>query len=445
MEEEEKISTKINFGSKSFKKYFANTSWLLAIKIIKLIISFVVNIYIIRYLGPNEFGLLSYAISFVGLFAAFSSLGLDNILVRELVRAPEKKDYLLGSAFLLKFSGSFLSLAVIGIVLLIISETSFNVILIFIVSASTIFQTLNVIDFYFQSKVEVKFSAYAQFFGLVLSSSIKIALILLSAPLLYFAIITSLEFAFISIGFVAAYHKRGERIIKWRFNKKIALNMLNDSWPLILSGLMVAVYMKIDQVLIKKMLGDVEVGYYAAAVRISEAWYFIPTAICTSLFPAIINAKNNNALYISRFQKLYDILVWLSIAIAVPLTLFSGVFIHFLLGSQYAPSATVLTIYIWAGIPVFLGVASGQFLVNENFTKIAFYRTFAGMFINVILNLVLIPVWGINGSAWATLISYSIATFSIGFSKRSRTQFKLMLRSVLLINLPKIIIQRLKF
>ena len=196
--------------------------------------------------------------------------------------------------------------------------------------------------------------------------------------------------------------------------------------------------MKIDQVMIKNILSDTEVGYYAAAVRISESWYFIPMAICTSLFPSIINAKKiNSILYMNRMQKLYDILTWFAVAVAVPITLFSTFIVGILFGQEYISSAPVLTIYIWAGLPVSLGVASSQFLVNENLTKISFSRTLIGMIVNVILNFIFIPIYGIIGSALATLISYSLATFSIGFSKKTFGQLKLMMNSILFITLFK--------
>lgn len=446
MDEPENINTKINFSSETFKKYFTNTSWLFIEKVLKLIISFFVNIYIIRYLGPKDFGILSYAVSFVGLFAAIATLGLDNILVRELVRFPDEKENLLGSAFSLKLLGAVLSILFISITLLIISETKFDVLLIYIISASTIFQTFNVIDLFFQAKVEIKYSAYAQFYALIFSSLIKILLIIAGASLVYFAVITSVEYLLIGMGLIVTYKKRGHKLSRWKFNTNTAIGMLKDSWPLILSGLVIAVYMKIDQVLIKKMLSDSEVGYYAAAVRISEAWYFVPLAICTSLFPAIINAKKvNEIIYFNRLQKLYDILTWLSLIIAVPFTLFSGYIIKVLLGPEYFPSAAVLTIYIWAGIPVFLGVASSQYLINENLTKISFYRTLTGMIINVILNLIFIPLWGIIGSAFATLISYTIATFSIGLSRKTYKQLGMMLKSVFLITFFKYAVNKWQY
>ncbi len=440
MQNNNEINTKINFGSDAIKKYFKNTSWLFAEKVFKLVLSFVVNIYIIRYLGPTEFGILSYALSFVGLFAAISTLGLDSIIVRELVSEPDKRDSILGSTFFLKLIGALLSIILISITLFAISENSLNSLIILIISVSTVFQTINVVDFYFQAKVQVKYSAVVQFIALIISSIIKIILIIVKAPLLYFAIILSLESLFIGIGFLFAYKGRGLKLFNWKFSKTVAINLLKDSWPLILSGLVIAVYVKIDQVIIKNMLSDKDVGYYAAAVRISEAWYFIPTAICASLFPSIINARKiSNVLFISRLQKLYDILTWLAYAIAIPITIFSTSIITLLFGNEFLTSASVLTIYIWAGVPVSLGVASSQYLISENFTRISFYRTLLGMIINVILNLILIPIYGIIGSAFATLISYSIATFSIGFSGKTFLQLKMIFKSILLLTLIKYI------
>ncbi len=441
MKEEDEISTKINFGSQSFKKYFRNTSWLFTEKILKLIIGFLINIYIIRYLGPSQFGLLSYAISFVGLFAAFATLGLDNITVRELVISPNKKDEILGSTFFLKIFGAILSILLIWITTILISETSYNKLLILIIAFSTIFQSFNVIDLYFQSKVLSRFSVYVQVSTLIISSTLKFLLVIFNFPLLYFAIVTLVETFLIAAGFNIVYRINHQLILKWHFVNLRAKQLLKDSWPLILSGLVIAIYVKIDQVIIKNMMTDKDVGYYAAAVRIAEAWYFIPTAISTSVFPAIINAKKvSEKLYLSRLQKLYDILAWVAICISIPITIFSKDIIKFLLGPDFIQSASVLTIYIWAGVAVFLGVASSQYLINENLTKISFLRTFIGMVFNVILNLILIPKMGIIGSALATLISYSLATFTIGLTKKTFHQSVMMVKSILFLNLFKLIL-----
>jgi O-antigen/teichoic acid export membrane protein len=436
LEKPDKIETKINFKSESFKKYFKNTSWLFTEKIFRLLISFIVTILVIRYLGPEEFGLLSYAISFYGLFAALSILGLETISIRELVRNPGARDSLLGTVFILRLIGGGGTLVLIALTLLISNEDYFTSLLILILSTSVIFQSFNVIDYYFRAEVKAKYSVYVQLSSVLITSAIKIVLIIIKAPLIYFAVVFSVEFVVAAIGFIIVYKNVGLKLSVGGFHKKIAVKLLKDSWPLILTGVVVSIYMKVDQVMIKYMLNAEQVGYYAASVRLSEAWYFIPIALTNSLFPAIVNAKQiSQEFYNNRMQKLYDILAWMAIAIALPVSFFSKEIINIIFGTQFQAGAPVLAIYIWAGVAVFLGVASTQYLINENFTKLSFLRTFIGMVLNVILNFVLIPIYGIVGAAIATLVSYTIATISIMFFKITFHQVLMMLKSMFLITL----------
>jgi len=436
LQEDKKIDTKINFRSDSFKRYFFNTSWLLSEKIIRLLLNLFVLIAVIRYLGPDEFGLYSYAISFYGLFVAFVSLGMESISIRELVKHPEKRDEILGSVFYSQLVGASITIFLIALILVVTSAELYTSILILIISISSFFQTFNVIDYYFRSKVKAKYSVYILFLSVLLVSIIKFILVIIGAPLIYFVFAYVLEFVFNSIGYIIIYHLQKLKIINWKFDKKLALSLLKDSYPLILSGVVVSIYMKVDQVIIKNMLDAKQVGYYAAAVRLSESWYFIPVAISNALFPAIVNAKSiSKAVYLTRLQKLYDVLAWIAIGISIPVSFLSVEIIQVLYGSKYLASAPILTIYIWAGTAVFLGVASSQYLVTENLTKISLMRTSIGMIANVILNIILIPLYGIIGSAVATLISYTLATFSIIFFKDTSYQFYMMFKSIFLINL----------
>jgi len=218
------------------------------------------------------------------------------------------------------------------------------------------------------------------------------------------------------------------------FKKEIAMFLLKDSWPLILSGMVIAVYMKIDQVMIKEMLDAEAVGQYAAAVRLSEAWYFIPMVIASSLFPAIINAKKQSEeLYYSRLQKLYDLMVWMAIAIALPMTFLSDWVVNLLYGGQYNQAGSVLMIHIWAGVMVFFGVARHKWTITQNLQKYEIYIDIVGAISNVVLNLVLIPNYGINGAALATLISYFIGSFVVSiFLKDFHISLIMFIRSFFL-------------
>ncbi|MBK9097586.1 MAG: flippase [bacterium] len=394
-------------------------------------ISFVVTIFVVRYLGPKDFGLYSYAISFAWLFAAISTLGLESISTRELVKYPNKRDEIIGTVFFLRLAGSVACIILTAIVLLLIGESTSTTILILIFSGSFIFQSFSTIEYYFRGIVKAKYNAYALSASVIISSGLKILFIFLKAPLIYFILAASLEYLALAIGLVAVYHFNKLSIFNWKYSKEIASSLLKDSWPLALSGVVVMIYMRIDQVMIKNMMNEEAVGYYSAAVRLCEAWYFIPVTLCNAIFPAIVNAKNvSEKFYNNRMQKLYDLLSWLAIGIAVPVTIFSDQIIQVLFGSDFASAAPVLTIYIWAGVAVFLNVASSQYLINENFTKLTFFRTLIGMIVNVVLNIILIPLYGIIGSAIATLVSYTIVTFILAFHKDFKLQFIMMMKSI---------------
>jgi O-antigen/teichoic acid export membrane protein len=435
-ESKENIKTKIDFSSDSFKKYLANTSWLFFEKVLRMGISFVVTIFVVRYLGPKDFGLFSYVLSFFWLFASLSTLGLESITTREIVKNPGNANEINGTVFFLRLIGSVLAVILIGVTLLATGEETSTAILILIASGSFLFQSFSVIEYYFRGKVKAKYNAYALSASVILSSAMKIILILLGAPLIYFVYAVVFEYAALAVGLVTVYHWNKLSIFNWKYSKTIAASLLKDSWPLMLSGLVVMVYMRIDQIMIKHMINEEAVGYYSAAVRLCEAWYFIPVTLCNSIFPAIVNAKNiSTEFYNNRMQKLYDLLTWLAIGIAVPVTIFSSQIIDLLFGNEFSQAAPVLTIYIWAGVAVFLGVASSQYLINENLTKLSFYRTFIGMILNVALNLYLIPMYGIIGAALATLISYTLVTFLLAFHSQFRNQFYMMMRSVFLLSL----------
>ncbi len=395
-----------------------------------------VTIFVVRYLGPKDFGLLSYALSFYGLFSAISILGLETITIRELVKNPDKRDDLLGSVFLLRLLGGVSTIIFIALTLYFSGESTNISILILIVSSSAIFHSFSVVDYYFRAEVKAKYSVYIFLSTVLIVAIIKIMLIIFEAQLIYFAIAFSVEFILAAAGFMIVYRFNKLKLSRWKFNKEIAVSLLKDSWPLILSGLAISVYMKVDQVMIKNMLNSEEVGFYAVAVRLSEAWYFIPVALTSSLFPAIVNAKKvGEEFYNNRIQKLYDILAWMAIAIALPVSIFSSDIIRIIFGNEFNSAAPVLTIYVWAGVAVFLGVASNQYLANENYTKLSFFRTFIGMIFNVVLNFILIPEYGIVGAAVATLISYSVAVFSIILFPKTKKQFFMMMKSLLFVNI----------
>ena len=408
-----KIKKKISHPG--FIKYFNNTSWLFAEKILRMVVGLFLGIWVARYLGPERFGIFSYAQSFVGLFVVIASLGLDNIVVRDLVKNESRSDELIGTAFCLKILGAIGVLIVLAVAVNFTSNKMYTNCIVLIIASSTIFQSFNVIDSYFQSKVLSKYIVYVNVISLFVSSLVKIALIVNKAPLIAFAIVILFDSFVLAFGYTYFYVKHSTfRIRNLRFNKTIAVGLLRDSWPLILTGFVASIYMKIDQVMLKEMIGNDAVGQYAVAARLSESWYFIPIVIVSSLFPAIINAqKINEELYYARLQKLYDFVVWMSIAIALPMTFLSDWVVNFLYGEQYSQAGNVLMIHIWAGVNVSMGAVWSNWILNENKQKIAMCGHVAGAVLNILFNIYLIKKNGPEGAAVATLLSsYLSAMFA---------------------------------
>ncbi len=417
---------------KEVKKITSNIKWMSFEKIFRLFLSVFVSAWVARYLGPEKFGLMNYALAFVALFQALSVLGLNEIVVRNIVNQKSKKNEILGTAFVLKFIGSLFLLAFSSILIIFVRpESQLLQGLVIIVALGYVFKSFDTIDLWFRSQLQSKYTTIAKNSAFLFSSGFKIALILVNASVAAFAWAFTVDFILAGLLLFFIYQKKNKDILKWRFRTQEARSLLRDCWPLILSGIAVMIYMKIDQVMIGKMLNDTEVGIYSAAVKISEAWYFIPTAIATSVFPAIIKSKQKSEqLYLNRMQKLYDFAVWFSIGFALLATVFSGVMINLLYGDEYIRASSVLSVHIWAGIFVFVAAVNGKYLINENLTGVMFFRTVIGAIINVIMNIFLINHYGIVGAAWSTLISFLAQTvFSLLIFKKTKILFVMIIRS----------------
>ena len=376
-----------------------------------------VGAWVARYLGPEQYGLLSYVVAFVSLFSAIATLGLDGIVVRNIVRDPSSKEETLGTAFVLKLMGGIAAL-LLSMVSIIILRHSGSLVywLVGITAAGMIFQALDPIDFWFQSQIQSKYVVYARATAFSLISVIKIALILTAAPLIAFAWAGLAEIAIGSIGLIIVYQSKGYNIRAWRANLICGKSLLRDSWPLILSGIMITIYMRIDQVMIGNIVGNAEVGIYSAAVRLAEAWYFIPGAVVSSVFPSIVEAKAiSDELFYDRLQKLYNLMALMAYIVALPITFMAGWLVTILFGAAYARAGPMLAMLIWAGMFVNLGMARSSFLTTMNWTGIHFMTVSFGCIINVALNYLLIPIYGGMGAVVATCVAYWFAAHGACF------------------------------
>ena len=414
--------------------HLKNTAWLLGERVLRMLVNLVIGAYIARYLGPADYGALSYASSFAGLFVVFVLLGLPRILVRELVRAPERSGELLGSAFALMALGGLAVIAILAALVPMLDISPVERWMILIIGAGLVFQSVNVIDVYFQSIVQSRYVVQAQSVQLAVSTAVKLCLIWYQADLVWFAAVTTFDSMVLACALLVIYRARRGHAGKWTFRLETAATLMNNAWPLILSLIAVTVYMKIDQVMIRAMLGADAVGQYSAAVRISEAWYFIPVAITSSVFPSIIKAREGEAsAYQDKLQSLLNLMVWLAVGVAIPVTFLSDRIIDLLFGSAYNEAAAILTIHIWAAVFVFINNALQQWYIAEGLEKLAAARTGLGLFANIVLNYLLIPHYGAIGAAWATLVSRMLVGFLLNFIfTETRPMFWMIVRSMAL-------------
>lgn len=394
-------------------KIVDNIGWLFFDKVLRMGVGVLVGVWIARYLGPEQFGLFSFATAFIGLFGAVAGLGLQSIVVRDIVRDPTCKEETLGTAAVLQLGGGVLAYGLIlSTIFWLRPDDALAKWLVAILGSMMLFKASEVAMYWFESQVLSKYTVWVQNGSFLVFAAVKVALILGHAPLLAFAWATIAEAALVALLLLAMLGARGPSLVTLKVSFARAKVLLADSWPLLLSGLAIATYMKIDQIMLGLMLGDEAVGIYSAATRISEVWYFVPMMIVASVFPTILRAKKQSeALYQQRLQRLYDLMVWLSVAVALPITFLSDPIVVLLYGPAYAEAGTVLAIHIWASIFVFLGVASGQWFIAENRQILSFQRTMIGAAINIFLNYIFIPRFGPVGAAVATVAAQVTAAW----------------------------------
>jgi O-antigen/teichoic acid export membrane protein len=425
------VLSSLGVGNQAGKKYISNTIWVISDKVIRQGLSFFISAWIARYLMPEDYGILSYALAFSALFGAIAGLGIDSILVREIVKKPEDTPILLGTTFILRLITSILGFLITMAILYAMHPDDYRLLLITcLCSVVFVIQAVDVTDPFFQSQVKSKFVIYARNISFAITSIMKVTAIILKAPLEVFAWITVAEATIASAMMWFYYKKHQVHSGKWNFKKSHAGTLLRDSLPMALSNLVIILYMKIDQILLKEMMNDRAVGLYSAAVKLCEIWYFIPMVLCSSIYPGLVKARENNPkLYMETLALLYKGVFWLGVLIAIGVSLLSP-WIILIYGQEFASAAGVLAIYSIATIATYFGIVTSQFLLAENLTKISFYRTFIGLVSNLLLNYLLIPPYGIMGSAVATLISYTIATFGLLFFRSTAGHMMFAIQSL---------------
>ena len=405
-----------------FQKYFQNTGWMFAAQIISFLTSFFTVAIVARYLGPANQGMLNYAQSFVAIISVFASLGIDQILYRDLIAHPEKEKEYIGTAMYSKLVLGAIAFILSVVISLLVDRNFLLTILIGICALTFVVNPIGTVGTLFNAKVKSKYNSYITIFLAFFIPLLKLAVIFWNKGIIYFALIILVQAIVSTVWMVYIYTvKLGNNILSCKFHLDILKQLLRDSWPLLLAGFSGYIYANIDQVLLLHYIDSATVGIYGVAVKLTQVWAFLPGLLISSLFPAIVNAKKVNfEMYAKRFRALSGITLGATVAIALPLFIFAPFVIGIIFGNAYIGAVPILRIYLWVSVAITLVLLVQQYFITENFTGIFLCTSIIGAASNVILNVILIPRFGSMGSAWGTMISYLSVVASLFLFKKSR-------------------------
>jgi O-antigen/teichoic acid export membrane protein len=411
-------------------KILGNSGWLLGDRILRLFLGVVVGAWVARHLGAAQFGSMSYALAVVTIFSALGSLGINNFVVRDLVRKPATANVILGTAFVMQVGGGIVAWvgACFAINLLRPQDQELRMMII-VLGSTTVFRASDVVRYWFESQVQSRRIVIVENAVMLLMGGYRIWLIHIDAALLSFVWANVIEAAITSVLILVTYSRLVGALRKWIPNKTQAGNLLLESWPIIMVSIASMINMRMDQLILGKYASDVVVGNYAAAVRVAEVWLMIPAILGPSIYPAIIAAKEKSELLYR--QRIVLIIKWtaiFAIPSALAITSLSGFVISLLYGDGYKLAGTYLSLLIWSGVPYITTFAVSQMLYLEGLVRYTFYLSIIAVISNVSLNFWLIPSYGGMGAAISMIVTTyftSIISMAIIQAKTKLFNFKL--------------------
>lgn len=419
-------------GRPMLQRLLGNGVWRVADSVFRMGGGLLVSVYVARYLHPTGFGLISFAAAMATLVTAIAQFGMQTVVVRDLVRRPQERAAILGSALVLRLlSGAVSILLAMGATALMRPGDTRAVVVVLIVAAVALPRAWDVVDYDYQARIEARPVIIARNASFIVFAILRALLVLVRAPLEAFAFAISGEQVLASILLARRWRADGLTVRLRSANRRELRDLVVTTWPLVIAGLSMVVYMRIDQIMLASMMGDAGVGLFSAAVKISEALYFIPMAAIATAAPALTAAhQRSQAEYTRQMLRVMRILVWLALAVAAVLACSSHFIILTLYGPSYAPAAAVLSIHAWIYVLVSLNCCSNQWLLDKGYFHCNMYQTLAGAAMNIALNLALIPRLGIMGAAIASLAGqFASVMLMVAVLSRTRPLFRLQLAS----------------
>lgn len=412
-----------------------NAGWIISGRVLNKLLAFIVGIMTANYLGPSNYGLINYATAYTTFFASLCSLGINSVIIKDYVEHPDEQGKAIGTSLLMRAVSSMLSvIMIVGIVSIVDRGEKSTMIVVMLCSLGLVFQIFDTLNSWFQFRLESKYPATAAIISYAIVSALKIVLLIQKRNVYWFAAAASIEYLITAIFLIGVYIRKNGPALSISVRK--GFDLLRSSNSFIIAGLMVSVYASVDKLMLRHMMDDSAVGNYAIAISLSTTWAFVLSAIIDSLSPGIMKLyRENREQYERKNRQLYAIVFYVSCAVSLVICVFAAPVIHILYKHAYDGAIVPLRIVVWYTAFSYLGVARNTWMVCENKQKylMGLYAVAAGL--NVIMNAIMIPVWGGAGAAMASLLTQISTTMIIPlFIKDLRPNTRLLVDAILLKN-----------
>lgn len=389
-----------------------NLFWAVVGKVTTLLGSLFVGVIIARYLGPEQYGLMNYVISYVQLFQIIAVFGLDSIEVREEASGKEDFRVIIGTAFVVKMvlGGGTVGLTVLTS--LVLNADSYTTLLVAVYSMSMVANAFNVIRNYFTAIVQNEYVVKSEIARTLLGAAVKVALLFSGAGLTLFVLASAFDYVLLAAGYFVAYKKKIGSMAEWRFDCRYASYLLKESFPVLLTSAAVIIYQRIDQVMIGQMIDNTSVGYFSVATRIVEILVYIPTILAQTLAPVLVSSRQvSEAKYRGQAQTFMNVALWLTALASAVTSILACWMVQLLFGTQYLPAAAILQVLAFKAMAMALSSTAGSMLIIEELQRFAIFRDVLGCVACIVLNYFLLPVYGIMAAAVIAIVSNVVAGY----------------------------------
>lgn len=425
-----------------------NATWIIVCTIVQSILSLVVNMFTARYLGPSNYGVIGYVASVVAFVAPLMKLGLNHVLVNEFVQEPENEGEILGTTIFFNAISALSCMIVVNVFVYVTNPNDkVTQIVCILYSIILLAQALEMVKYWFQAKMAAQFTSLTGLVAYTVVTAYRVYLLIAQKSIYWFATTQSMDYLIISAVLLFFYKKNSNQklSVSWRRFS----DMFSRSRHFIVSSMMITIFAQTDKIMLKMMITDEAVGIYTAAFTCAGMTSFIFSAIIDSFRPTIFEKKQtSDSEYENTLIGCYSVIIFFALSQSVVISAFSGMIIYILYGSSYAAAGDILRVVVWYTTFSYIGSVRNIWILAENKQKYLWIINLSGAVVNVILNLIMIPIIGVMGAALASLITQVFTNVIIGYIiKPIRYNNRLMFKSLnpkIMLGYSYIILKRFK-